>query len=1070
MSEPQRTESQPAGFLERVSQPLTNHSHSNVQVTLGILAALIEKSQKDAALIAPTVLKILELILRSDDITMVESSLPTWQAFCEHHDQSSLFADQAYLHHYESIVRAYAQLASTRHTPGKGTPSRPVQARWRSAGLSAIKSIASSDALASFSGRQIQVILPRILENLWTEDEDVLEIFNQRVELEEKVDSEKLLRRRQSVSTVHTADTAGDTNPAAISGTAGDVDKLAEEEIGVLAMQCLKSLFVVSNQSQLYGATGALLSFISERVTAGERVVVLGESRKQDRGWAINVYNIIAHWAPVQDRYAILVAVMDALLRLPMKEENIEQHLAYTTMIGSLLRSDVNLIGLSVMDILLGLIKQMRKLFALSSDGSRSASSDEKMVEEKSTKAALLNRLEKCVGGLAAHVYYADQVADMISAIIMRLRPSRSSSTTSTPQGERAEATDAGPGASVADLTESQSQLEAYFSYHQGRVSALNAIRAILLVANPKSKVAGTMNLSRNRVPVHVWEGTQWLLRDSDGRVRQAYVDALVTWLDRESTLADARAHDEPLLHPRSSMKTNKELPDMSRRAVSNASHRERQPGRLRRSQFLPMLHLTIYDNALQFVDSVNDLTLLHILLTKLAFKLGVNATRYGIPMIYRLQEDVLEIEQPLHKVRIASLCHGYFWALSEHFDFEASVVGRAIHNEIARRRSKGFWVDTINVPPPQVGSVGTPGIARPISSWDANSLEGEEILPFDDRTSLVECIAHGYEESTRSPPASPAASPGRSRSFSNPLGSNLSGKPSINVPDVSEELPSGFRDQMLSDWSRDAVMTALTNVGKPESVNGSKSVGAAAGRQQMLTINTADTNGYGQRQYIVSPFGSLRPSSAQQLDRMSKLRKSSVRSGATPSVAGSAKAGVASVEQLKMVLAGDASPEAAGIHPLDDDSDESMMSYEYSISEASFNPQAQETASTPDTPKRSLFASRKGPLALHPPNEAAPDLENEEDEDVPPVPPLPVSYSNTFKGETVAPDVDVQDHALKPAKRDISSRSGESTRFLSVRSRPDDSGRVMDLQELLHSIDSRPSEGSFSNVTRPPY
>ena len=36
----------------------------NVQVTLGILAALTEKSQTDAALIAPTVLKILEMILR----------------------------------------------------------------------------------------------------------------------------------------------------------------------------------------------------------------------------------------------------------------------------------------------------------------------------------------------------------------------------------------------------------------------------------------------------------------------------------------------------------------------------------------------------------------------------------------------------------------------------------------------------------------------------------------------------------------------------------------------------------------------------------------------------------------------------------------------------------------------------------------------------------------------------------------------------------------------------------------------------------------------------------------------
>lgn len=1055
----------------------------NVQVTLGILAALTEKSQTDAALIAPTVLKILEMILRSDDITMIESSLPTWQAVCENHDPSSLFADQTYRHQYETVVRAYAQLASSHHVPGKGAVSRPVQARWRNAGLEAIKSIASSDALASIVGRQINVIMPRILENLLTEDEDVLDVFVQRVQMEEKVDSDKLLRRRTSTATVQTEAT-GDANPVAITGTAGDVDKLAEEEIGVLAMQCLKSIFVVSNQSQLYGATEALLRYISDQVKQGHQMVQVGESRKQDRGWAIRIYSITAHWAPVQDRYAILVSAMNSLLRLPMKEDLLEQHLAYTAMIGSLLRSDVNLIGLSVMDVLLGLIREMKKLFGLAGDPNHSGSIEEmddaKAEETRSPKTDLLNRLEKCVGDLAAHVYYADQVADMISAIMIRLRPSRSASSTPTPQGERNEGTENGAGASVADLTESQSQLEAYFSYHQGRVSALKAIRAILLVANPKSKLAGTMDLSRNRVPIQVWEGTHWLLRDSDGRVRKAYIEALVTWLDRETTISDSKARDEAVLQPRSSMKSNREPAETSQRAVSNTGPRERPQGRARRSQFLPMLHLTIYDNALQLVDSESDIALLHILLAKLAVKLGVNATRYGIPMIYRLQEDVQEIDQPLHKVRIAALCHGYFWVLSERFDFDTTAIGRAIHNEIARRRSKGFWVDGINVPTPQVSAIKTPGMNQPQPMWNANALEGEEILPFDDRNTLVECVAHSYEESAQSPPASPAVSPGRS--FSNPMGSHVPTKPTISASHVDRDLPSSFRDEMLTDWSREAALTALTSVAKSESVTGSRT-GANAHGRGMLTINTAETNGNGYRNYIVSPFGSLRPGSAQQLDRMSKLRKSSVRSGLSPSVAASAKAGVASVEQLKMVLAGDASPESAGIVPLDDDSGDSMMSYDYTASELSFNPPVQPdqaTTTSPDTPRRSVsVSSRQGPLSSNPPHEATPTLhhdEAEEDDDVPPVPPLPQSFSMSMRSDASAGDIAVQDHAFKGGpRRATSSRGGESavpsTRFLSVRSRADDGGKGgMDLQELLRGIDSRPNEGSLSNVTRPPY
>ena len=115
-------------------------------MTLQILAALIEKSPRDLPLYAPYVLKIFNLILHSDDITMVESSLPTFEAFCDHHDVASLAADQEYLRQYEEIVRRYAGLASTRPKPVKQTPTAPVAMRWRVVGLQAVKSVASSEA------------------------------------------------------------------------------------------------------------------------------------------------------------------------------------------------------------------------------------------------------------------------------------------------------------------------------------------------------------------------------------------------------------------------------------------------------------------------------------------------------------------------------------------------------------------------------------------------------------------------------------------------------------------------------------------------------------------------------------------------------------------------------------------------------------------------------------------------------------------------------------------------------------------------------------------------------------
>lgn len=1069
--------------------------YSNVQVTLGILAALIEKSPKDVTLIAPCVLKILDLILRSNDITMIESSLPTFEALCEHHDPSSLFGDQVYLQQYESVVREYAQLASTRPQPNKGDLSRSVQLRWRNAGLSAIKSIAASDALASTSGRQIDVIVPLILENLWTDSVEWLETLLRRIQEEEKVDADRMLRRRTSVGTVGTADTGGN-DAAVFTESALDADKLAEEDTGVLALQCLKSIFIVPNRPQIHGATAALLKFIFDRIGQGDSVVTLGQDRKNDSGWALTIYNFICRWAPVQDRYVILVVAMDTLIRDPTKEDKIDQQLSLVAIIGSLLRSDVNLIGLSVMDVLLGFIRQMRKLLHPGAPSRNETTVNEKtdtdVVVEPTTprRKELLTRLEECIGDIATHVYYADQITDMITAILTRLKPSRPSNT-GTPQPEKNESTEV--VASTLDPSESQINLDAYFSHNQGRVSALKVIKGILLVANPKRKMSGNMDLSRNRVPAHVWEGTYWLLRDTDGQVRKAYVDALTTWLDRETTPADSKARSETMVQSRSALHQGRDFSHATtRRAVSNASARERPLRGGRRSHFLPLLHIAIYDNALQYFDYESDLAMLHVLLTKLVFCLGVNSVRYGIPMIYRLQEDIQDIDLPVHKVRIAALCHGYFWALTEKFDLDGSVAGRAITNEVIRRREKGFWVDGINVPCPEIQDIGMPGQVGPAPSWDPASLEKEALLPFDDRTALVECISHAYTESARSPSTSPAVSP--NRKMTQPiLGSTMTNL----ALDDQVDLPSSFREQMLTEWSREAAAAALAADSKAESLNGSKA-GTTKSRNR-LTIHTAGVESNGAdlgSPFTGSPRHSARPHSARAPGTRDnaasvRARRTSVKSGfASPPTMFPSK-GIASVEQLKMVLSGDANSNALGLRSSAGDDEEgssgdSMVSYE-SPSELSFNPPGtQQSDGSPGSGlKRTSSTSRGGPLGSNPAqnNAGKPEfgedgapLSPKNDNGVPPVPPLPRSGASSTVPED---DIAVQDYASKAApKGRTGSRAGNSLRVrrssraatTSTGAHDGEDGKAMDLQELLRGIDSHSGEGSLGNVTRPPY
>ncbi len=101
--------------------------------------------------------------------------------------------------------------------------------------------------------------------------------------------------------------------------------------------------------------------------------------------------------------------------------------------------------------------------------------------------------------------------------------------------------------------------------------------------------------------------------------------------------------------------------------------------------------------------------------------------------------------------------------------------------------------------------------------------------------------------------------------------------------------------------------------------------------------------------------FGSqqnLRPGSSNAqagFGPLSKLRKSSVRSGISPSPSASSRGFVAHVEQLKMVLSGQLPPSTMATAPSvrrdeEDSGSDSMVSYEFTPSELSFNPPTQPT------------------------------------------------------------------------------------------------------------------------------
>lgn len=1141
-------------FLEKKTASDVSRSQSaRVLVTLQILTALLENKVVGAgsgfALIAPYVLKIIrEILQNTNDISLIEASLATWDVFCAHQDQATLKADSEYRDLYEDVVKSYAAFGYKGRGKKLGRSTQFVAVhdaiRLREAGLGAIKSVVVSDALASESGRQLDVVVPAILSNVRGEDEGYLLHLVKLSRKNEEDEKDKALARRMSIATVRTftglTDASGDADPRQAEGTVQDADELAEEETAVLALDCLRAVFANENRPQVRSATSAVLRYIADIYYRPQT----RESKKQRpvpatdfaaNSWATKLFEICTGWTPVQDRFILMVTAVETLVRLPLRESDMIQHLLYTQLIDHILRSDLNLIGLSVMDVLLSLIQQILRVLQL--NGPRAAgrssvvqlfSSQEELRHPTSSSSSqppldsmpseerlrLIARLKNCISDLGTHVYYTDQLSDMISAILLRLKPNP------TPTGQQNPAVTAAaieePIAAVAEVASnvsiparerSASTSSGFFSFDTARQIALEAVRDVLLVSNSaRSLSTGGVAESRNKVPISIWEGTQWLLRDPAPSVRRTYVDALTTWLRLETKKADMRVKE-----PKDKVKKKKTDGALARRAVSNASQKKEKQSRKATNSFLQLLHLAVYENAMQFsamprssqYDPDVEILTLHFLLATFVQKLGVNAIVSGLPMVFALQEEVVDAQNVVAKSRIGSLVYGYFWVVVEVFDLDISSVGRDVFTEIKRRKETGLWVKDLTVP-----AKGLETLSADVSTAEAvkdevdtSALPDEGFKAFEHRQGLVDSVAASYAAHVASPAPSAPGSPGRTpggRRLSASAGS-LDRTPALDrtsssyltvmQPGINVILPDKYKDAMMETWSRDSCLAAIA-AAAPKSVSlsasrSSPSHALAAGNHRQLLA--AANTGLNPVRNGSLPQNSLQPSGAAPVkqnalaprpDSQSPNRRPS---GSTngPASSSAGVRGRVRVDDLKRVLAG-GSFTAGYLGRLgsqrhgDDTASQSLVDIEGedlgSESQGFMTPpQTQSEAAAVNVPERIL--EERSPLPGQPPNtstahEGGAELEK---------PPLlslanDVVTNGKLPSSMPVPDLPATDSAVTNggiAMKPPPSRGGASVKSNRGRNKKE-------LAALLASIgtdnDGRKEERKLIGMGKPPY
>lgn len=1049
--------------------------HSNVQVTLQILAALIDKCSRDLALFAPNVLNILTLVLASRDINFVEESVPTFEALCAHLEQATFTSDRAELKQYDDIVATYASFAS-RSSPsaarGKVT-SLPQALRFRTAGLKALKSLVSSDSFGTYS-EYLRVIMPSILEQLVSEDPKYLRFLLVRENASEQQEKDLALKRRLSIGGRRSTEVPrlgdpNDADPAAVSGTTADVDQRATEELGVLAIQSLRKIFDTDNRGQVRVATTVTLSFALSHASK-----TANEKRQESRSSSTSIselFETICRWTAVQGRFIILVTTMENLISSPILEEDLPRQLLLSQVVTRLLRSNINFIGLSVMDVLIGLIHHMLLLLQLGGNGSSiaphpqqrdgmapnesSSSSSEKLhpvvTEDVKTPSAwrvqLLEQLQQCVADLAMHIYYTEQVGDMVSALLVRLKPVVTSVSSSTTAIEN-------PASTVDAIAESTTvqerpRADSFFSFDTARSVALQCVNEILITANSHRVDPGSAEI-RSRVGVAVWEGTQWLLRDPDPTVRRAYLEALITWLDLEVDRNGLRLAEESIPDAKTSRRSQAHMADGPRRGVSNGSKQQKVKAKAH-SSFMQLLHLAIYEQALAFADTESEILHLHLLLATLVQRLGINSVRSGLPMMFQLQEDGKSLTNPTAVVLITSLVHAYFMVLSRAFDFEATGLGRQIQNEMSRRASLGLWATNITIQPMPLARLdsSTPSFATAsaIGNPPAESLKFVE-----SREEMADCISDGYSQSLASPPSSPLVTPGRPTHRMRSLRSSVS---SAQVPVIDGGLPANVKLELLEHWSREACLQAAElERSQTLSVSGSKNESGSGQRSHgSPDDHTADANAVREptnNNFRASAYGTGgRTSLRAAHGSFPGKRYISPGSMGTPASNSSARS-VMKVDDLKRALSGNYTPRPFGQSDgmTEDTASDSLVSGDFTASELSL-PTHTNGHETPSSLQQQAHGFMREAEPLH--HSTPPP-----DDDIPPVPQLPASLRSLHGGA---------DHAAK---------LGGDAAYGSESPIPSQ-GRIVsgkfDLQALLRDTQSTPPpKFRASTVGTPPY
>ncbi|KAI9263714.1 hypothetical protein BY458DRAFT_548095 [Sporodiniella umbellata] len=549
-------------YLEKkVERDASRGRKQNNHVTLDIIKALIQSCHRDLNLFSKYATKIIELVLETNDIELIDHACQVFVVFTEYHDGSTLGVDSDFTNGYEALLKKLAEFCTYKSS------DEALQLQMRYSGHRTLQAAVGSSALQASN---FKVQLKLILEPLIVTLSEAKNPADALAQSSESADIRASAIGHETLNS-HTIDVFSAKTCALFFGKAN----------GVVLKQSLDPIFLYFDNKNKWWPSKLVVSMMK----------------------------LVLYSLQPQYRYLLVSKLIEQLEDKQLESEGyLEKRASLVSALKAVLNENTSLVGISVLEVLNALFTQL--IQSLHDDGK---SFINECSEENGLYYFIHQGLIDSIGGLASQTYYVNQLNDITSSLVSKLRVN---------------STDPIEGLSVKEY----------------RRAVIQCLRCVAVNSTKKTEKENDNETpaSYNRlISLDTLIPALGLLVDHSSETRVEFAEMLTCYLEET-------AENDFSLNPYPNH-------NMSQQADINLAN---------------TLHITFLNWVQLSTLGISDLLSMQKLLTAMTHRFGADETIRAVPLIFEIQSLVQNgtIENPASQRALAALTVEWLLMIAEFY------------------------------------------------------------------------------------------------------------------------------------------------------------------------------------------------------------------------------------------------------------------------------------------------------------------------------------------------------------------------------------------------------------------